>query len=423
MRFRRILLLPLLALAACTTPPLIPSPSPTAPSGSSSGNVHYSPLAVAALPVWSDAVSSESLTAFKQSCRTLAHKPDWSAACQTGAAVNASDSAAVRSFFEQHFDAWKIEDGARDSGLITGYFEPMLAGSRSQSARTPYPIYGVPADLITVELHAADRAKGQVVVRKNGTRWLAVSGKSMPDAGEFSLNPNEFPAEPQGGRLKARIAGNRLLPYYTRAELEAGQLANAPVLAWVSDATDLFALQVQGSGRIQLEDGSVLRVNMAEHNGQGYQSIGKALIERGELTPGQATWPGIQAWVRSHPEQRQALFNRNPRYIFFRPAADTGSGPIGTLGVPLTNGYSLAVDKRYIPLGAPVLLATTWPNSSTPLNRLMNAQDTGSAIKGGARADFFWGYGNDAGQLAGSMKQAGRLWILLPKGMRPNTAL
>lgn len=423
MRFPRILLLPLLALAACTSVPPIP-PAPSTPSTPRvSGNVRYTPAALSELPMWTGAVSGESLAALKQSCRTLMRKPDWNTACQNSAGVNPTDSKAVRSFFEQHFDAWQVEDSARDSGLITGYFEPMLSGSRKQSSLTPYPVYGVPTDLISVEVSAAERGRNQLVVRRAGQRWLVVPGKSAPDAGELVLNPSEFPADPQSGRFKARQAGNRLVPYYSRAELEAGPLFSAPVLAWVTAATDLFALQVQGSGRILLEDGSVLRVNMAEHNGQGYQSIGKVLIERGELTPGQATWPGIQAWVRAHPEQRQALFNRNPRYIFFRPGPDTGTGPIGTLGVPLTNGYSLAVDKRYIPLGAPVLLATTWPNSNAPLHRLMNAQDTGSAIKGPVRADFFWGYGNDAGQLAGSMKQPGRLWILLPKGMRPNPAL
>lgn len=419
MRLSRLLSLPLIALAACTSVAPLPTHTtlPTPPGPSSNGNVRYAPATATELPQWQQAVSGASLNAFKLSCRKVAGKPGWGSACQNSAAVNAADEAAVRAFFEQQFDAWKIEDGARDSGLITGYYEPLLQGSRSQSARAPYPLYGIPGDLQTVDIGAADRVRGQVVVRKaGGQRWVVEPGKSTPDAGELLLNLGEFP---DGTRLKARVAGGRLMPYYSRAELEAGALANAPVLAWVADATELFFLQVQGSGRIQMDDGSVLRVNAAENNGQPYVSIGKSLIERGELTAGQATMPGIQAWLRAHPEQRLALFNRNPRYIFFRPIAETGGGPLGSLGVPLTNGYSLAVDSRYIPLGAPVLLATSWPKGSAPLTRLMNAQDTGSAIKGAIRADFFWGFGNDSGQLAGSMKQPGRLWILLPKGVRP----
>jgi membrane-bound lytic murein transglycosylase A len=427
MRFSKLLWLPLLALAACTgvtTPPAPHSGNsvPNTPATPSSiGNVRYVPVPLAELPEWSTQSPAASLSAFQQSCRTLAGQSGWTLPCMAGGIVDEHDDASIRSFFEEHFDAWRLEDGGRDNGLITGYYEPMLNGSRQQSARTPYPLYGIPSDLVSVDVSAADRARSQLVVRRAGVRWQVVAGKSAPDAGEFLLVPGDFPVDPHGGKFKARVEGNRLLPYYTRAELEAGRLSKAPVLAWVDDATELFFLQIQGSGRIRLDDGSFLHVNAAENNGQPYQSIGSWLVGQGKLSAGQTNMQGIQAWLRTHPEERVALFNRNPRYIFFRPVTKPGDGPLGSLGVSLTGGYSLAVDPRYIPLGAPVYLSTTWPKSNTPLNRLMLAQDTGSAIKGAIRADFFWGYGFEAGQQAGSMKQQGRLWLLLPKGVRPET--
>jgi membrane-bound lytic murein transglycosylase A len=360
--------------------------TPATPS--SIGNVRYVPVPLAELPEWSTQSPAASLSAFQQSCRTLAGQSGWTLPCMAGGIVDEHDDASIRSFFEEHFDAWRLEDGGRDNGLITGYYEPMLNGSRQQSARTPYPLYGIPSDLVSVDVSAADRARSQLVVRRAGVRWQVAAGKSAPDAGEFLLVPGDFPVDPHGGKFKARVEGNRLLPYYTRAELEAGRLSKAPVLAWVDDATELFFLQIQGSGRIRLDDGSFLHVNAAENNGQPYQSIGSWLVGQGKLSAGQTNMQGIQAWLRTHPEERVALFNRNPRYI---------------------------------PLGAPVYLSTTWPKSNTPLNRLMLAQDTGSAIKGAIRADFFWGYGFEAGQQAGSMKQQGRLWLLLPKGVRPET--
>ncbi|TCP14918.1 membrane-bound lytic murein transglycosylase A [Crenobacter luteus] len=409
------LALPLALLAACST-------TPTAPP---KATVDYRPAALSAIPDWGRAQQLDSLTALRQSCKALARKPQWSDTCRDAAALDAADGDAVRRFFETRFTAWKIEDQARDTGLITGYYEPLLAGSRVKSARTPYPVYGVPADLVTLDVGAAERNAAQLVVRRAaGNKLAVVPGKSEPSAGEYRLVPADFKPDARTTRLRGRVAGDRVLPYYSRAELEAGQgLAGAPVLAWVEDATELFFLQVQGSGRIQLEDGSFLRVGYAEQNGHGYQSIGKVLIERGELTVADASMQGIQAWIKAHPERRQELFNQNPSYVFFRPLADTGSGPLGALGVPLTDGYSIAIDPRYVPLGAPVLLSTTWPLSSEPLVRLMHAQDTGGAIRGAVRADFFWGFGSEAGLYAGRMKQQGRLWILLPNGVRPHEVL
>jgi membrane-bound lytic murein transglycosylase A len=192
----------------------------------------------------------------------------------------------------------------------------------------------------------------------------------------------------------------------------------------VDDPVEAFFLQIQGSGRVRLENGEVVRLGYADQNGHPYQSVGRYLIERGELQPGEASMQAIQAWAAAHPGRLAELLNQNPSYVFFReiPALDAAAGPIGALGIPLTPQRSIAVDPRYVPLGAPVFLATTWPNSDTPLNRLVVAQDTGGAIRGPVRADFFWGFGAEAGAQAGRMRQQGKMWVLLPKDMKPAAA-
>jgi membrane-bound lytic murein transglycosylase A len=220
-------------------------------------------------------------------------------------------------------------------------------------------------------------------------------------------------------RLRGRIEGRRLVPYYSRAEIETadGRFA-APVLAWVSDPVALFFLQIQGSGQIEFEDGSRLRLGYADQNGHPYRSLGRHLVDSGELQLEQASMQGIQAWAAANPDKLRAALDANPSYVFFRvlPDLPAQEGPIGALGVPLRAGASLAVDRRFIPLGAPVYLVTTEPLSDVPLERLTVALDTGGAIRGPLRADFFWGSGPDAGALAGRMRQQGRLWLLWPRG-------
>ena len=211
------------------------------------------------------------------------------------------------------------------------------------------------------------------------------------------------------------------MPYYSRAEIveQTGKSANR-VLLWVDDAIELFFLQIQGSGRVRLPDGKMVRLNYADQNGHPYRSIGRELIDRGELKPEQASMQGIQAWARANPEKRDALLNTNPSYVFFREVAiDGNAGPQGALAVPLTAGRSIAVDPRHVPLGAPVFLATTQPNSASPLRRLMLVQDTGGAIRGVVRADYFWGFGPEAGNQAGRMRQQGQMWAILPPGAEP----
>lgn len=317
----------------------------------------------------------------QQSCGALKKNAAWQPACAAVAQLAEPTMPAIAALLREHFlpyQATTAEGG--DSGLITGYYQPLLKGSRSRSERYRYPLYSRPADLVTVEL-----------------------GSVYPE-----LN---------GRRLRGKLSGSKLAAYYSRGEID---LAQSPLagneLIWVDDIVDLFFLQIQGSGIIQLENGQQVPVGYADQNGHPYQSIGRVLIERGELTADKASMQGIKDWGRRNPEKLRDLLNSNPSYVFFRELPGGLHGPIGALGVPISGERSIAIDPRYIPLGAPVWLSTTQPNSSKPLQRLVMAQDTGGAIKGPVRADFFWGAGFEAGRQAGAMKQQGRLWVLLPKG-------
>ena len=372
-------------------PVVCPAPEltlkPTAPAAAPQKHAVLKPSHFSALPQWSKGVTAQSWTAFLQSCQALSAQPVWAHVCGKAVAMPANPNAAhLRAFFEAEFTPWQIQSGAGSNvGLVTGYYEPLLRGSRTRTAAYPFPIYGPPADLLTVDL-------GDVV------------------------------PELKGRRLRGRLQGNRVVAYLSRADID---LEDPPLqgreLVWVDDAVDLFFLQIQGSGRIALEDGTQMRVGYADKNGYPFRSIGRVLVDRGDLTLSQASLSGIKGWVHDHPDQMHALLNANPSYVFFRQLPDDLPGPLGALGVPLTAEGSIAVDPRVTPLGAPVFLDTTVPNSKTPLRRLMMAQDTGGAIYGPIRADFFWGFGDEAGKKAGSMKQAGRMWLLYPKGQTPPT--
>jgi membrane-bound lytic murein transglycosylase A len=332
------------------------------------------------LPGWRDDDMTLAWPALLQSCRGLRSNPAWNGVCQ--AAMRQPplpDAPAIRAFFEQQFSPWQINQAeGGNEGLVTGYYEPLLRGSRSASTKFRFPIHAPPDDLLTIDLAA-----------------LYPELKSL--------------------RLRGRLQGNKVVPYFSRAEIDAG---SAPMrgkeMLWVDDAVELFFLQIQGSGRVQLENGETVRVGYADQNGHPYRSIGKWLVEKGELTLDKASMQGIKDWGRQNPARLPEMLNANPSYVFFRELPNHLSGPLGALGVPLTTERSIAVDPRGLPLGAPVWLATTRPNSTEPLNRLMLAQDTGGAIRGNVRADFFWGFGDEAGKQAGAMKQRGRMWVLLP---------
>jgi len=220
----------------------------------------------------------------------------------------------------------------------------------------------------------------------------------------------------KGMRLRGRLSGRSVVPYSTRAEIARAPFAGKELL-WVNDPVEAFFLEVQGSGRVQLDTGETVRVAYADQNGHPYKAIGRWLVEQGELTAEQVTAQGIRAWIVANPARRQELFNVNPSYIFFREEKlpDASLGPKGALGVPLTPGRSVAIDPSFIPLGAPLFLATTEAGSELPMRRLMMAQDTGGAIRGAVRADFFYGFGPDAVDRAGKMKQRGQIWVLLPR--------
>lgn len=399
-----------LLLAACqTTPPkpTPPSPPTAAPQIKTTTLGRYAPATLDPLRTLPDADVLGAWPAWLASCRALARREAWRSVCADSAAVDPIDVQAVRRFFTQRFDAWQLlvetREGAptgneprvlgvTDRGRITGYYEPLLLGSRNRDARFAVPLHRTPDDLLTIDL--------------------------------ASLYP-----ELAGKRLRGRLVddgakGKRVVPYFARNELTPDRLAGRE-LVWVDDAIEAFFLQIQGSGRVQLPDGSTIRVGYADTNGHPYRSIGHVLIERGELSFEQASMQGIQAWARANPRRLDELLNQNPSYVFFRelPVGDPNAGPVGALNVPLTPGYSVAVDPQFVPLGAPVFIATLHPSTGAPLQRLVLAQDTGGAIRGPIRFDLFWGFGKTAGEHAGRQRHDVRGWVLVPKGLRPEDLL
>jgi peptidoglycan lytic transglycosylase A len=391
-------LIALTALAACETmlpskPPAAPVPAPTPPIAVPTPTpvveappekppVPFSALRASnwdAIPGWRDDNPQFAWGAFITSCSALKHQPAWQSVCSVAAALSVPSRETLQRFFESSFTPYQVvnPDGS-DSGLITGYYEPLLYGSRSRGPRYRYPVYGIPDDLLVIDL-----------------------GELYPELKNM--------------RLRGRLDGRRVAPYFNRAQIESGA---APVagkeIAWVEDAVELFFLQIQGSGRIRLDSGETIMLGYADQNGHPYRSLGRLLIDRGELALERTSMQGIKAWAKQHPEKLQEALNYNASYVFFREMPADLPGPLGALGVPLTARRSIAVDARYLPLGAPVFLATTLPNSRQPLNSLMFAQDTGGAIRGAVRADFFWGFGDEAAALAGRMRQSGKMWVLLP---------
>lgn len=366
---------PVVAAPTCQCPAVPPPVVETPP-----GKARLEPATFDELPGWRDDDVQAAFGAFVQGCSALRAQPRWTATCARAEVLATADADTQRGFVESALVPHRVvaADGKVD-GLLTGYYEPLLSGSRTPDARFRYPIYAPPDDLITVDLAGV-----------------------APDTRNI--------------RLRGRLQGKRLVPYWSRAEIEAGQ---APVagreLAWVDDPVALFFLQVQGSGRVRLPGGETMRVGYADQNGHPYRSIGRVLADRGEMPIEKVSMQGIKAWGQANPARLPALLAENPSYVFFRELPAGNGGPLGALGVPLTATRSIAVDPTSVPLGAPVYVASTWPASDRPLQRLVVAQDTGGAIRGAVRADFFWGFGPEAGELAGRMKQALRMWVLLPR--------
>ena len=345
------------------------------------------------LPGWAQDHHGNALNAFLKSCPVLVLRNapisnfeldvslDWRSVCAQASQIDVQDKLGSRLFFETWFQPYLVVVNDSPDGLFTGYFEAELRGSLSPDETFKHPLYGVPNDLISVDL-------------------------------------GRFGKDLRGRHVVGRVDSGRMLPYFRRDDIQKGLLENkAEVLVWVDDPIDAFLLHVQGSGRVLLREGGVLRVGYAGNNGHSYVSIGRALIKNGELLAGRAGWVQIRRWIEENPEKADFLLALNPRYIFFREI--TTDGPIGAQGVALTPRRSLAVDPRYVPLGVPLWLDTVWPgDSDRPLQRLMVAQDTGSAIKGPIRGDFFWGYGEDALKEAGRMKGRGNYFVLIPRSAR-----
>jgi membrane-bound lytic murein transglycosylase A len=380
-------------MAACSRDeaPVLPPP----PIGAA--EVVLEPVAFDALPGWDSDRVTEALPALRRSCAVFSRMPagqwvgvdgrigtygEWQALCgelnRALPPANSHDEAALRTWLEARLRPFAVvaEDGTQRTGTFTGYYEAALDGARTQGAGYQTPLYALPDDLVTVDLGDTDPAlKGQRVV--------------------------------------GRVDGTRLRPYWTRREIEEGALkGRAKVLFWAADPVDAHILHIQGSGQIRLPDGTRQRIGYAGNNGHGFVGIGGEMLRRGVVAPGQASMPAIRSWLKAHPDQARDIMQANARYIFFREIE--GDGPIGAFGVPLTAGRSVAVDTRYVPLGIPLWLDSVDPDG-LPLDRLVVAQDIGSAIKGVVRGDFFWGSGEAALAKAGRMKSAGRWYLLLPR--------
>jgi membrane-bound lytic murein transglycosylase A len=343
------------------------------------------PVEWSSLEGWELDNHSDAWAGFLKSCQKLDHQ-QWRAVCDLAENSGDLDDAEAREFFESHFEVRPVyAKGGETQGLITGYYEPLLKGSWERSEEYQYPLYGVPEDLLVVDLGAV------------------------------------YP-QLKGMRLRGKLVGNKVVPYPDRAQLDDDQeLLQGAEILWVNSPVDLFFLHVQGSGLVELVDGSIAAVGYAEQNGHPYQSIGRVLIEMGELEKEEVTLFTIRDWLKANPDRLNEVLSKNPSYVFFELRDAQENGPTGALNVVLTPRRSIAVDRNVIPLGAPVWLQTTLPNEAqSPLNQLMLAQDTGGAIKGHVRADVFWGRGGEAEEMAGLMKQQGKLFVLLPRGFAIN---
>lgn len=366
-----------LFLAGCDNSEKTPTPPPEPPAPP---HTTYTPANWDALPAVSDSDLQAGFASWRSACVRLKADAVWGATCAAAATVPlAADATQIRSFLQEQLQVYSMRSatGSAD-GLITGYYEPVYPGSLTQTPQASVPVYGVPDDLIIVNLD--------------------------------SIYP-----ELKGKRLRGRLEGRVLKPYDDAATINAQGL-NAPVIAWLTDPMDLQFLQIQGSGRVRLDNGQQLRIGYADQNGRPYRAIGRWLVEQGELKKEDVTMGSIAAWAKAHPERITDLLASNPSYVFFARNPDSNEGPRGSLNVPLTSGYSVAIDRKVIPLGSLLWLSTTRPDG-TPLVRPVAAQDTGGAIAGEVRADLFWGTGDEAGHLAGDMKQKGNVWLLWPKGM------
>ncbi|MBB5502363.1 murein transglycosylase A [Paraburkholderia sp. MM5384-R2] len=493
------------AQASPPAPPTMPGPMP-APvtthatvSGTSTGSnnsrpkaalsggfatrhAYYEPLAFADLPGWDTDDVTASWEAFRRSCTVLGARSGWSEPCNAARAVDVGDVAATRRFFETYFNAYQIRNPDRSlDGTMTGYYEPLLNGSQQYGGAYLYPVYGTPADMLYLDARRLpDRARGDVsAARIDGRNVIPLSDTTSGDLkGVYALDLRDSVPDIRDKKIRLRLDGGRIVPYYSRAEIERGAL-KAPILAYVDDPVMLYSMQLQGAGKVRMSDGSIRRFAYAEQNGRpflpplahsGNATAGaRKLVVRGmeievdisddgapatsnegnaapadgdddeptspllrgftlaTTTPttagghgaGNATGAGTDAHASNPPKPHPVYAVSDPSYVFFRVIPDSPNGPLGALGVPLSAGRSVAVDPRTTPLGAPVFVSTRDdPQAPGAINRLMLAQDSGGAIQGAVRADYFYGFGQTAQTQASRTKERLRMWVLLPKGLR-----
>jgi Membrane-bound lytic murein transglycosylase len=496
---------------------------PSSPNPFWTKYAYFVPSRFSDLPGWREDSSAEAWKAFRASCGVLANRVAWAGPCARSLAVNARSDDDVRRYLEREFALYQIHNKDQSpAGVITGYYEPLLRGSRRYGAPYVYPVYGVPEDLLYLDSRTIPptfgttpvfaRIEGRTVV--TACTGLAASPFCKED---YTLDLADSKPDIRDKKLRVRVEGQRIVPYYTRAQIDRGVLSAARVIVWVDDLAALYSMQVQGSGKVSLPDGQMIRLAYAEQNGHpfippvrvaGGKSGTRAntVLMRGieiplpDVEPGQEATttrsadsgnaprlrsvqalagaeqrasiasgakgadeqlspevermvelllkgnadpqrvplsspkaspkesrPVVAESARVRPEPNAAkvesadslsVFSSDPSYVFFRQIPDSDGGPLGALGVPLTPGRSVAVDPRTTPLGFPVFISTEGQGIGTRLNRLVLAQDTGGAIRGPVRADYFWGFGPGAGERASRMKENGRMWLLLPKDLQ-----
>lgn len=359
-----------LLMSGCDiTPPT--SMEPTAP--------RYVQVNWSELPAWKQDELVIGFTTWRKGCPRLKKQAMWAPICEEAQSV-ALNTQSIRQFIQARMQPYQLQNSDRSTtGLITGYYEPVYNGSAVKTRIASEPVYGPPKNMITVAL-------------------------------------DEVYPELKGKRLRGQLVGNKLIPFPSRADIVKHGV-DAPVLVWLNDPMDVQFLQIQGSGRIRLTNGQEIRIGYADQNGHPYKPVGRWLVEQGELAAADVSMQSIRAWAQANPSRVNELLNSNPSYVFFSARPPSQDGPIGSFGVPLTPAYSIAIDPKTVPLGSMVFIATTRPDNEGGIHRLVAAQDTGGAIKGSVRADFFWGTGDAAGELAGRMKQSGSLWLLWPKGV------
>lgn len=352
------------------------------------------------LPGWHRANFIKSFQTFQISCKTFMRQnpeniisnqliklqvKDWQPACKEALTIKITSNQEAKNFFQKWLLPVEYFNARPLQGLFTGYYMPHLQGSLIKTKEFNIPIYGLPDDLIIVNL-------------------------------------GEFKEDLRYRQIIGRIVGKKLIPFYTREEIVNGALYNkSPILLWVNSVTDRLFLEIQGSGVVSLPNGQKIYLGYAGENGAPYTAIGRVLVERGIMTKETVSMQGIRTYLEAHPQEIKAIINQNKSFVFFQVLSQKNA--LGAQGVPLTAGYSLAVDRQWIPLGTPIWLNTTRPTKhfqdKQVLQRLMIAQDTGGAIRGMVRGDIFWGASNNAANIAGKMKNTGYYWLLLPKHIIP----